>query len=59
MFHGDEDIFRALEAGAASYVVKDTAFAELVHAIRQVHAGRPAMSPASAPNWPAARPGRR
>jgi DNA-binding NarL/FixJ family response regulator len=45
MFHGDEDIYRALEAGAASYVVKDAAFTELVHIIRQVHAGRPAMSP--------------
>ena len=41
MFHGDEDIFRALDAGAASYVLKDTTFADLVHAIRQVHAGRP------------------
>jgi DNA-binding NarL/FixJ family response regulator len=46
MFHGDEDIFRALAAGAASYVVKDMAFADLVETIRQVHAGRPAMSPA-------------
>jgi DNA-binding NarL/FixJ family response regulator len=46
MFHGDEDIFRALDAGAAGYVMKDMAFADLVHAIRQVHAGRPpAMSP--------------
>ncbi len=41
MFQGDEDIFRALDAGAACYVVKDTAFADLVQAIRQVHAGRP------------------
>jgi DNA-binding NarL/FixJ family response regulator len=45
MFHGDEDVYRALAAGAASYVVKDMAFADLVHTIRQVHAGRPAMSP--------------
>jgi two-component system NarL family response regulator len=46
MFHGDEDIYRALEAGAATYVVKDTAFADLVRAIRAVHAGRqPALSP--------------
>jgi two-component system NarL family response regulator len=46
MFHGDEDIFRALEAGARTYVLKDTAFADLVHAVRQVHEGRqPAMSP--------------
>lgn len=46
MFHGDEDIFRALAAGASGYVMKDTAFADLVQSIRQVHAGRsPAMSP--------------
>jgi DNA-binding NarL/FixJ family response regulator len=46
MFHGDEDIFRALEAGAATYVLKDAAFADLVQAIRQVHEGRqPSMSP--------------
>jgi DNA-binding NarL/FixJ family response regulator len=46
MFQGDEDIYRALQAGAATYVVKDTAFADLVRAIRTVHAGRqPALSP--------------
>jgi len=46
MFQGDEDIFRALAAGAATYVVKDAAFADLVQAVRQVHEGRqPQMSP--------------
>lgn len=46
MFQGDEDVFRALEAGAATYVLKEAAFADLVHAVRQVHEGRqPAMSP--------------
>ena len=46
MFQGDEDIFRALKAGAATYLLKDTAFADLVHAVRQVHEGlQPAMSP--------------
>jgi two-component system, NarL family, response regulator len=45
MFHGDEDIFRALDAGAAGYVMKHTAFADLVDTIREVHAGRaPLMS---------------
>ena len=38
MFHGDEDIFRALAAGAATYVLKDAAFADLVQTMRQVHA---------------------
>lgn len=46
MFHGDEDIFRALAAGAATYVLKDAAFAELIQAVRHVHEGRqPPMSP--------------
>jgi two-component system NarL family response regulator len=46
MFHGDEDIFRALQAGAATYVLKDTACEDLMEAVRRVHEGRPpAMSP--------------
>lgn len=46
MFHGDEDVFRALEAGATSYLLKDTAFEDLVRVVRQVDAGKqPAMSP--------------
>jgi two-component system, NarL family, response regulator len=46
MFQGDEDIFRALKAGAATYLLKDAAFADLVHAVRQVHEGlQPTMSP--------------
>ena len=46
MFQGDEDVFRALEAGAATYLLKDAAFSDLVHAVRQVHEGRsPSMSP--------------
>jgi two-component system, NarL family, response regulator len=40
MYQGDEDIFRALEAGANGYLLKDTLPQELVHAIREVHAGR-------------------
>ena len=46
MFQGDEDVFRAIKAGAATYLLKDAAFSDLVHAIRQVHEGRqPSMSP--------------
>jgi DNA-binding NarL/FixJ family response regulator len=40
MSRGDEDIFRALEAGAVTYLLKDTAFEDLVHTVREVHAGR-------------------
>jgi DNA-binding NarL/FixJ family response regulator len=46
MSEGEEDIFQALEAGAATYLLKDTAFADLIRVIRDVHAGRqPAVSP--------------
>jgi DNA-binding NarL/FixJ family response regulator len=39
MYQGDEDIYRALEAGAATYLLKDTLSDDLVHVIRQVHEG--------------------
>jgi DNA-binding NarL/FixJ family response regulator len=39
MFHGDEDIFRALQAGAATYVLKDARSEELLRIVRQVHGG--------------------
>jgi len=38
-YHGDEDIHRALKAGAQSYLLKGMSDAELVGAIRNVHAG--------------------
>ena len=37
---GDEEIYRALEAGARGYLFKDMARKELVHAIRAVHQGQ-------------------
>jgi two-component system, NarL family, response regulator len=40
MMRGDEDIHRALEAGAATYLLKDTAIADLTRVIREVHAGK-------------------
>jgi len=39
-FDRDEDIFRAIQSGAKSYLLKDTPEAELVETIRAVHAGR-------------------
>lgn len=36
---GDEDIFRALKGGAATYLLKDTLSQDLVRVIRRVHAG--------------------
>jgi DNA-binding NarL/FixJ family response regulator len=39
-FEKDEDIYRAMRAGAAGYLLKDTAEAEMVEAITQVYGGR-------------------
>jgi DNA-binding NarL/FixJ family response regulator len=38
-YDGDEDIHRALEAGAQSYLLKGMSHNDLVNAIRKVHAG--------------------
>jgi DNA-binding NarL/FixJ family response regulator len=40
MSQGDEDIHRALEAGAVAYLVKDTAFEDLIRIVREVSAGK-------------------
>jgi two-component system, NarL family, response regulator len=39
-YDGDEDIHRALKAGAKSYLLKDVFREELLSAIREVHGGR-------------------
>jgi two-component system NarL family response regulator len=39
MYEGDEAIFRALDAGAAAYVLKDVISEDLIRVIRQVDAG--------------------
>ncbi|MGA2593674.1 MAG: response regulator transcription factor [Bryobacteraceae bacterium] len=45
-YEGDEDIYRALEAGAATYLLKDTLSEDLVRVIREVFAGgRPLPAP--------------
>ena len=44
-FDGDEDIFRALQAGARAYLLKDTPREEIVDAIRAVHAGQKRIPP--------------
>jgi two-component system NarL family response regulator len=40
MMRGDEDIHRALAAGAATYLLKDSAIEDLTGVIRNVYAGR-------------------
>jgi DNA-binding NarL/FixJ family response regulator len=44
-YDGDEDIHRALDAGAMGYLVKDMMVAEVVKAIRQVMSGRRGIPP--------------
>jgi len=39
-YDGDEDIYRALQAGAQAYLLKDMFREELLEAIRTVHAGQ-------------------
>jgi DNA-binding NarL/FixJ family response regulator len=44
MYEGDEDIFRAHQAGATTYLLKDTLSSDLVKVVRAVHAGeRPVL----------------
>ena len=47
-YEGDEDIHRALEAGAKGYLLKDSVRKELVQTIRDVLAGHRHISPAVA-----------
>ncbi|QKW03505.1 response regulator transcription factor [Streptomyces sp. NA02536] len=44
-FHADEQVLRALRAGAAGFVLKDTPPVEIVAAVRRVAAGDPVLSP--------------
>lgn len=43
----DDHLFRALEAGAAGYLLKDIGPVELALAVRRVHAGEPILAPQS------------
>jgi len=47
-FDGDEDIYRALQAGARGYLLKGMFGDELMDAIRAVHAGKSRIPPAVA-----------
>ncbi len=44
-YQGDEDCYRALQAGAAGYLSKDTVPEDLVRVIREVHEGTWAIPP--------------
>ncbi|MFF2409571.1 response regulator [Streptomyces sp. NPDC058092] len=45
-FHADEQVLRAIRAGAAGFVLKDTSPARIVDSVRRVAAGDPVLSPA-------------
>lgn len=47
-FDGDEDIYRAIRAGARAYLLKDVSREELLHCIREVHCGKYFIPPAVA-----------
>jgi two-component system NarL family response regulator len=44
MYQGDEDIYRALQAGAVAYLLKDSVPDDLIRVIREVHAGNQSIS---------------
>ena len=44
-YDADEDVFRAVQAGARGYVLKDTFSEGMLEAIRNVHAGRRLIDP--------------
>jgi two-component system NarL family response regulator len=44
-YGGDEDIFRAFQAGARAYLLKDIKGADFIQAIKSVHAGQRVLSP--------------
>jgi two-component system NarL family response regulator len=45
MYQGDEDIFRALDAGAATYLLKDMLSDDLIRVVREVHSGNQPIRP--------------
>ena len=47
-FDGDEDIYRAMQAGAKAYLLKGMELEELLSTIQTVHAGRARVPPAIA-----------
>jgi len=46
MYDGDEDIYRAFQAGARAYLLKDMVGEQMLTAIREVYAGRRHIPPA-------------
>jgi DNA-binding NarL/FixJ family response regulator len=47
-YDSDDDVFRAIRGGARGYLLKGTPAAEIVQALRRVHAGESYLSPSIA-----------
>lgn len=45
MYTGEEDVYRALQAGAATYLLKGTLSDDLIRIVREVHAGERPIPP--------------
>jgi two-component system NarL family response regulator len=45
-YSGDEDIYRALQAGAKAYLLKDSPSPQLLESVRHVYSGRLSIPPA-------------
>jgi DNA-binding NarL/FixJ family response regulator len=45
MYSGEEDVYRALQAGAATYLLKGTLSDDLIRIVREVHAGKRPIPP--------------
>jgi DNA-binding NarL/FixJ family response regulator len=45
MYHGDEDIYRAVAAGAATYLLKEAILDDLARVVREVHEGNSQLPP--------------
>jgi two-component system, NarL family, response regulator len=45
MYHGDEDIHRAVAAGAATYLLKEAILDDLARVVREVHVGNSPLPP--------------
>ena len=45
MYQGDEDMYQALQAGATTYLLKDTLSDDLVRVVRKVHRGIACIPP--------------
>lgn len=53
---GEEEIYRALQAGARGYIVKSIVRVELLRAVREVYQGRQYVDPIVASHLPSAAP---